>query len=592
MANDKHGRFTHLVPLLKKHSSLIWIGAGVTIFANVLVLIVPYLIKLAFEAVEAGEPASVILRLCAYMVGLAVVGGAFRFAMRRTIIWASRKVEYDLRGVLFEKLLNLDPSYYHNTKTGDLMAHATNDVEAIRMMVGPGIMHIFNTLVSTCVAIAFMMTLSVKLTLFTILPMTLLSMSVHRLSKMAHKKYLAIQSYFSFLTSRVQENLAGVRVVKAYGREESEIENFSGVSRKYADLNLSLMKIIGLFHPMLFFIAGSVSLLILYTGGREVIADRISLGTLVAFFGYLSWLVWPMMALGWVVALYQRGIASLGRISKILDTEPNVADPLKASTSANEVKGKIEFRNLTFTYPLLNDSADKFEPVLKDINLTIEAGTRLGITGPTGSGKTSLVSLIPRLYPAENGQILIDDIDINLWPLKLLRQGIGFVPQETFLFSDTMEANIRFSADQPDQNGVAHAARLAALHDDIESFPGRYDTILGERGITLSGGQKQRAALARAIMREPAIMVLDDATSSVDTETEEAIFENFRKVLPGRTSIIISHRVASLKHCDLIIYLDDGRIIEQGGHEDLLAQNGAYALLHRRQMMEQQLEKM
>jgi ATP-binding cassette subfamily B protein len=494
--------------------------------------------------------------------------------------------------MLFAKWLNLDATYYDNTRTGDLMAHATNDMDAIRMMIGPGIMHIFNTIVSVTVAIAFMLTLSVKLTLYTVLPMILLALGVNRIGGLVHKRFLAIQEHFSYLTSRVQENLAGMRVIKAYRREKSEIERFGKESKKYADMNLGMMRVIGLFQPLISGIAGLVTLMVLYVGGREITAGKITLGTLVAFFGYLAWLIWPMMALGWVISLYQRGTASLDRINKILNTEPRISDPDQPDLVPEKTRGKIEFRNLTFAYHTTNGDSKNDEPVLHDINLVVEPGTRLGIIGPTGSGKTTLVSLIPRLYPIGQGQVLIDDIDITKWPLSELRRAIGFVPQETFLFSDTLEANIDFSSDETVHSGVIEAARLSALHEDIEHFPKKYETILGERGITLSGGQKQRTALARAIMKSPSIIILDDATSSVDTETEEQIFANLEKVLPGRTSIIISHRVSSLQNCDQIVYLKGGRIIEQGSHEALIKRSGAYASLYQRQLMEARLEQM
>jgi ATP-binding cassette subfamily B multidrug efflux pump len=592
MATERHGRFYHLKPLFRKYASYFWFGAVATVFANGLMLITPYLIKLAFEAVEAKRPPSFILTLCLYMIILAVVAGVFRFIMRRSIIWASRKIEYDLRGMLFTKWLGLDPTYYDSTRTGDLMAHATNDIEAVRMLTGPGVMHIFNAAVSIVVGVAFMITLSVKLTLFTIIPMTLLAIALNRLGNFWHKRFLAIQAHFSYLTARVQENLAGVRVIRAYGRQGSEIEHFSGVSQEYARLNLRMMRVYGLLQPLIYAIVGLITLLMLFMGGREVAAGTTSLGTLVAFFAYLGWLVWPMMALGWVISLYQRGVASMDRINKILDTQPKIVDPAPGRHAPRPIRGKIEFRHLTFAYPGADGQRHAAETVLHDVNLTIEPGMRLGIIGPTGSGKTSLVSLIPRLYPTEPGQLFIDDLDITLWPLPPLRRAIGYVPQETFLFSDTLEANITFSLDRDAPGSVADMARLAALHEDVESFPQKYETILGERGITLSGGQKQRTALARAIMKQPAILILDDATSSVDTETEDKILANLEKVMPGRTSIIISHRVASLKDCLLIIYLDHGRIIEQGTHEALIAGAGAYASLYRRQLMEAQLERM
>jgi len=588
MRIDRHGRFTHLIPFLRAYKGYIWFGAVATVFANGLILVNPYLIKLAFDSVEAGAPMARVFDYVVLMVALALVAGVFRFAMRRSIIWASRRAEYDLRNLLFSKLLGLDQSYYNTTRTGDLMAHATNDVEAVRMLLGPAIMHIFNTIVSLVVALAFMVTLSVKLTLLTIVPMVFLALAVNKLGGLVHKRFLAIQEHFSHLTSMVQENLAGMRVVKAYRREDSEIDRFAKESKKYVDLNLHMMKVFGMFRPFIFMIAGFVMLVILFVGGRDVGNNVITLGTLVAFFGYLGWLVWPMMALGWVISLYQRGTASLDRINKILNTEPKITSPKAGEKDTPDVAGKIEFRDLTFAYP----GTDKARPVLKNINLTVEPGTRLGIIGPTGSGKTTLVSLIPRLYPTEPGRLFIDDVDVTLWPLDILRQSIGFVPQETFLFSDTLAANINYSSDQSFNDGVVESARLAAIHHDIEQFPYKYETVLGERGITLSGGQKQRTALARAIMKNPGILILDDATSSVDTETEETIFTNLETVLPGRTSILISHRVSSIQECGHIIYLDDGEIIEQGTHAELIEMNGAYAALYRRQLMEDQLEKM
>lgn len=590
MATNNGGLFAHLTPILKKHARYFWIGGVLTVIANTLVLINPYLVKLAFDAVDKGEPSSVVLKLCLYMLGLTLVGGVARFGMRRTIIWASRKAEYDLRNILFAKWLDLDATYFDRSRTGDLMAHATNDIEALRMMIGPAIMHIMNTLVSTVVAIAFMSTLSIKLTLATVLPLLLLGLSYNFLGQLVHKKFMAIQQHFSFMTSQVQENLAGVRVVRAYNREASEIDRFADISKTYADMNLDMMKINGLFRPLVFAIAGGVTLLVLWVGGHQVMDKSITLGTLVAFYGYLGWLVWPMMALGWVISLYQRGTASLKRINKILDTETRIKHPVKSDDGPTNIAGKIEFKNLTFAYT--TETGDDDEPVLRNINLTIDPGSRLGVTGPTGSGKTSLVSLIPRVYPVKPGMLSIDGVDSTEWPLGRLREAIGFVPQETFLFSDTLGANINFAQDEVELGRITDIAKLAALHEDVAGFPEQYDTILGERGITLSGGQKQRTALARAILKSPAIIILDDATSSVDTETEQEIFENLERVLPGRTSIIISHRVASLKDCDKIIYLENGEIIEEGSHDELLAKDGAYAALYKRQMMEDRLESM
>lgn len=394
---------------------------------------------------------------------------------------------------------------------------------------------------------------------------------------------MKIQEYFSVLTSKVQENLSGVRVIRAYNQEASEINDFAGHCREYIRLNLRMIKVNVLFYPLLFMLAGTVNLLVLYFGGQSVISDSISLGTLVAFFAYLSMLVWPMIALGWVVSLYQRGTASLDRINKILNTPPEVKSPSISKGNVN-MKGKIEFRRLNFGY---NGS-----PVLHDINLIIEPGSKIGIIGPTASGKSTLVGLIGRLFPVGRGQLFIDDVDIVDWDVQTLRSQIGFVPQEPFLFSDTIAENILFGRPDRDIERTRRAASRAVIDKEIEEFSEGYDTVLGERGITLSGGQKQRVSIARAITIEPRVLILDDATSSVDTETEHLINLNFKKENTRRTTIIISHRVSAVKDADLIIYMDQGRIVESGNHEQLTDLSGRYASLYKMQLIEEELKRM
>jgi ATP-binding cassette subfamily B protein len=573
--------------VIKKHlrqykAYLIW-GAMAVIGANGLMLINPYLLKTAFDKLEQKAPSGEILSIAVLMVGLAIASGIFRFAMRRSIIWMSRKMEYDLRAELFNHLQKLNPSFYHNNKTGDIMARSTNDIEAVRMMIGPGIMHVGNTIVSTIIAISFMFYLSPKLTLYSLIPLPIISIIVNRLVMIIHQRYMKIQEYFGILTSKVQENLAGVRVVRAYVQEKSEIKDFSRHSEKYIYLNMQMIKIHALFFPILFILAGTVNLIVLYFGGESVITGDISLGTLVAFIAYLSMLVWPMIALGWVASLYQRGTVSLDRINKILNTKPEVYS--KADSKSNiSIKGKIEFRNLNFSY---ND-----KKVLRDINLIVEPGMTVGVVGPTASGKSTLVSLIGRLYPVPKGNLFIDDIDINDWDIFTLRRQIGFVPQEPFLFSDTIESNILFGVNRKETSLAGNAATVAAINKEIDGFPDGYQTILGERGITLSGGQKQRITMARAIATDPKILILDDATSSVDTETEHQINRHLQSEIGKRTSIIISHRASAVKTANLIIYMDSGTIIESGSHEQLMASNGAYARLYKMQLLEEELKRM
>ncbi|HWR81811.1 MAG TPA: ABC transporter ATP-binding protein [Candidatus Deferrimicrobium sp.] len=583
MSNNRQTRrYTTLVKYLKRERRYLALGGMAVILTNALGLIIPYLTKLVFDLLENGGSSSAILRLVLLSIGLAVLAGVFRFFTRRTIIWASRRIEYDLRGDLFAHLLTLSPSYYHQNRTGDIMARATNDLEAVRMMMGPGIMHISNTIVSAVIAISFMIYLSPKLTLYALTPMVLFPVVVNRLGNLVHKRFLKIQQHFSELTAAAQENIAGMRVVKAYRQEDAEISFFSKMSQKYITLNMDMARLNGVLFPLIMFLASALNLTVLYFGGLDVIDGRIPFGTLVAFFAYLAMLFWPAFALGWVISLYQRGMASLDRINEVLFTEPivkNTGDNLRSAT----MRGKIEFRDLRFSY--------NGRPVLDGINLVIEAGRTVGIVGMTASGKTTLASLLPRLYPVPRDKLFIDDIDINDWELSALRRQIGFVTQEPFLFSETVAENIHFGHATTKTEAVDAAAETAALAKDVQAFPHGFDTLVGERGITLSGGQKQRTAIARALLIEPAILILDDATSSVDTETEHEINERVRAASRRCTSIIISHRVSAVKEADSILFLQDGRIAEQGTHDELLALDGNYAELYRSQLLALELER-
>lgn len=576
-------QFRTVTKYFKKYQRYLVIGGVSVIFSNVLILLMPYLSKLIFDALQHKQPISVVLKLVLFSVGAAAFSGVFRFMMRRTIIWMSRYIEYDLRSELFGHLLTLSPSFYHNNRTGDLMARMTNDLEAVRQVVGPGIMYISDTVLKLTISFAFMIYLSPKLTLYAIIPLLILPMVVNKIGNMLHSRSLKVQEKFSELTANAQENLSGIRVVKAYRQENEEIKNFSKLSKSYINLNMSLGKLQGMFMPSMRLLAGLSYLVVFYYGGVKVIQGTLSLGDIVAFFGYLTMILWPIIAIGWVTSLYQRGKASMGRINRILNTKSPVADR-DISVHTDTMKGKIEFKDLSFAY---NGSK-----ILKDINLTIEPGQTIGLVGKTGSGKTTLVSLLARLFPVKDGSLFIDDVDINRWNLDTLRKQIGFATQEPFLFSETVKENIRFGNFLADDPAVLQASEIAALQKDIDTFSKGYDTVVGERGITLSGGQKQRTAIARAIIGKPSILILDDATSAVDTETEHQINQQIKKILAGRTAIIISHRASSVKDADFIVYLEDGAVAEQGSHEELLALDGFYAELYRSQLLEQELEQL
>ena len=596
----RSARFAVIGKHIRKYKTpLLWGGLSVTLSAGMYV-VRPYIIKILLDRMEAGTLENYGLGLAGAMLGLTALGGVFSFINRRTVIWTSRKIEYDLRGELFAKLLRLPMSFYHQHRVGDIMARLTNDVEAVRMMFGPAIMYFANTIVSTILAVGIMLYMAPKLTLYILIPMPFISYLVTSVGGVIHKRFAAIQTQFSVLTAAAQENLSGIRVIKAYSQELGAINSFAKHGRDYVDCNMSLARFNGVFHPMLFGMTGLITLIALYFGGQAVIAGEITKGTLVSFFVYVAMLLWPIIALGWAVSLYQRGTASLDRITSILQEideyetklQQATASRTASKTARKEMTGKIEFRNLTFSYQSQGNNGrapheSQFQ--LRNISLTIQAGESIGIIGPVASGKSTLAALLPRLYNPPRGSLFIDNTDILDWQLDDLRQQIGFVPQESFLFSETLDENIRLGAPGARPDEVAQVAAIAALEGEIEEFSDGYATIIGERGVTLSGGQRQRVSIARAALIDPKIMVLDDATSAVDTETDAKIARELQIALRGRTSLIISHRISTVKNCSRIIYLDSGEITELGTHDELLAAGGAYAELNRMQSLQQEL---
>src|SRR5213080_4485725 len=538
---------------------------------------------------------------CLVLVLCVALKGLLSFGARWKLIGVSRDIEYDIRSDLLVRLLALEPEFYVRNRTGELMSRATNDLNSVRMVLGPGIMYSATTLVTMIMAILVMVTISPSLTLWVLLPAPIVAVAVWYFGKTIHELYEKIQAALATLTARVQENLAGVRIVRAYAQEEAEIQAFDEPNREYVSRNIRLIRTWSMFMPSLTALSGTSFLVLLWQGGHQLLRGQISLGALIAFNGYLAVLVWPMIALGWVTNIFQRGAASMGRLDFILTAKPNIDDRHAKIPEGTKPRGEIDFRHLTFSYPTTLSGAGSNgvsksngsgpHAVLRDINLKVPAGTTLAIVGPTGSGKTTLAALIARLWEAPDDCVLIDGRPIREWPLTTLRQSIGFVPQDTYLFGETVGGNIAFGLPDYDEQRVREASEIASLHGDVQDFATSYETMVGERGITLSGGQKQRAAIARAVVRDPRILILDDALSSVDTQTEERILNGLRGIMQGRTTILISHRTSTVRDADQIVVLVEGAIAECGTHDQLLAHGGYYADLYQKQLLEEELER-
>jgi ATP-binding cassette subfamily B protein len=600
-------RIRPLFPCLKRYwRNLAWGGVAVIAY-NVVRVILPLIVGHAIDDMKHGVTEAKIIHHALRLLLVAALSAVFLYITRQVIIGASREIEFDLRNDMFANLERQSAGFYHTHRTGDIMARTTNDLNAVRQLLGPAIMYSANCLVFTAAALPFMIRISPWLTLCAVGPLPLASVLVQSFGQRIHRRFERIQAMFSDISAKAQENFSGARLIRAFAQEDAEIASFERANLEYIGRSLHLVRLMAMLWPSLELVLGLGLMITLLVGGHEVVQHRISVGDFAAFNVYMVQLIWPMIAIGWVVNLFQRGTASVVRIDELLKQQPAIADePSLASVSSDgdqslgapsfassakgwtyaahsQIQGHITFRNLNFTYSTGGPE------VLHHINLAIPAGSSLAIVGPTGSGKTTLVGLIPRLHDAPAGSILIDGLPIRDYPLAQLRASIGFVPQETFLFSDTIAQNIAFGRPDATPPEILEAATTAHIAAEILEFPRGFDTLVGERGITLSGGQKQRTAIARAVIRDPRILILDDALASVDTYTEERILSGLREVMRGRTTIFISHRISTARNADQIAVLVAGRIAELGTHDELIARNGYYTALAEKQQLEEEL---
>jgi ATP-binding cassette, subfamily B, multidrug efflux pump len=617
-------QLTRLYPYVARHKGEVVLGLFTQIGMGITGTLLPLLIGAIVDCIKGAEaPLAQLGRLTQISLGfllpyyhprsahtlevfssalivICALQGFFSYWTRQILIGLSRDIEYDLRNDLLAKLVLMEPEFYVRNRTGELMSRCTNDLNSVRMVLGPGIMYSANTIATMVLAVVLMFWISATLSVYVLLPVPVVAVTVWLFGRQIHALYGTIQASLAVLSAKAQENLAGVRVVRAYGQEEAEMRGFDAPNREYINRNLRLIYFWSMFMPLLQMLVGLTFVLVLWQGGRLVIMSRITLGELIAFYTFMTRLIFPMVALGFVTNIFQRGGASMGRLNYILDSEPKISDANVVRGQTGEIRGEIEFRNLTFTYPTVrsdtdgtksNGSAALNKPVLQDISLHVPAGSILAIVGPTGSGKSTLASLIARLWESPPGTLLVDGRPIREWPLETLRRAVGYVPQDTFLFSETLRENVAFGVDSATDEEIHNAADVASIAAEIGEFPAQFNTMVGERGITLSGGQKQRAAIARAVIRDPKILIMDDSLSSVDTGTEERILKRLDAILRQRTTILISHRVSTVQHADQIVVLRDGRIVERGTHAELLARGGYYADLYQKQLLEEELER-